>query len=70
LLSLKTLEKLMNHNIEGLYIFKWQNGDIEDFIDFSVEYISKKIDIEMSTEVEENNIIQEKEDAQPCFIVQ
>ncbi len=60
----------MNHNIEGLYIFKWQNGDIEDFIDFSVEYISKKIDIEMSTEVEENNIIQEKEDAQPCFIVQ
>jgi hypothetical protein len=42
----------MNHNIEGLYIFKWNNGDIEDYIDFSDEYISKKIDIEMSTEVE------------------
>ena len=42
----------MNHNIEGLYIFDWCNGDIVDYVDFSDEYISKKLDIEMSTEVE------------------
>ena len=52
MLSLKTLEKLMNHNIEGLYIFDWCNGDIVDYVDFSDEYISKKLDIEMSTEAE------------------
>ena len=55
MLSLKTLEKLMNHNIEGLYIFEWHNGDIVDYIDFSDEYISKKFDIEMSTETKENS---------------
>ena len=55
MLSLKTLEKLMNHNIEGLYIFEWCNGDIVDYIDFSDDYISKKFDIEMSAESEETS---------------
>jgi hypothetical protein len=45
----------MNHNIEGLYIFKWHNGDIVDYIDFSDEYISKKFDIEMGAETKENS---------------
>jgi hypothetical protein len=57
----------MNHNIEGLYIFEWDNGDVVDYIDFSDEYISKKFDIEVSTETEENSN-QEKKEVQQCTI--